>query len=83
MLIVLAPIRERASVALWLPRVADGPPMLDEIEMQAIVEPRWDERGEEIVRLFHVDVLWNPAEAAHDAKDVGVDRKERLVETEQ
>ncbi len=45
--------------------------------MQAIVQAGRDERGEEIVRLFHGGLFRNPAEAARDAKDVGVDRKRR------
>jgi hypothetical protein len=55
--------------------MADRPSMLDQVEMQAVIEMRRNERGEEIVRLFDGGVLRNPAEPSRDAKDVRVDGK--------
>ncbi len=57
--------------------MTDGPPVLDEIEMQAIIEAGQDEGGEQFMRLFHGRVWRDPAEPARYAKDVGVDRKRR------
>ncbi len=51
--------------------------MLDEIEMQAIIEPGWDKRAQQLVRLFNGRIGRNPAEPARDAENVGVDRKRR------
>ncbi len=51
--------------------------MLDEIEMQAIIEPGRDEGAQVLVRLFHARVFRNPTEPACDAENVGVDRKRR------
>ncbi len=49
--------------------------MLDQIEMQAIVEPGRNAGGEQIVRLFHARIGRNPAEPARHAENVRVDRK--------
>ncbi len=57
--------------------------MLDEIEMQAIVQLGRDKGRQKIMRLFDGCILWNPAEAARDAKDVRVDRKEGLLEAKE
>ncbi len=57
--------------------MADGAPVLDQVEVEAMIETRRDERGEECMSLFHGCVLRNPAEPARDAKDVRVDRKRR------
>jgi hypothetical protein len=76
-LIVLAQVRERASLALRLLSMANRPAVLDQVEMQAIVQPRRDEGGEQIVRPFHARVGRNPAKPARDAKDMRIDRKGR------
>ncbi len=75
--IIHTKVLQRASLALGAARVANGPPMLDEVEMQAIVEAGRDKRGEQLVRLFDSRVLRNPAEPARDAENVRVDRKRR------
>ncbi len=74
-LIILTVGSQRAPLALRPTRVADSPAVFDEVEMEAVIKARGDERGEEIVRLLHARLFRNPAEPARDAKDVGVDGK--------
>jgi hypothetical protein len=76
-LIILAYTHERASLALGLLRMADSPSMLDQVEMQTIIEPGWNERAQEIVRLFDRGAFRNPAQPPRDAKNMRVDGKRR------
>ncbi len=51
--------------------------MLDQVEMQTIIEPGWNERAQEIVRLFDRGAFRNPAQPPRDAKNMRVDGKRR------
>ncbi len=57
--------------------MANRAPVLDQIEVEAIIEPGRDERGEQVVRLFDGRLFRNPAQPARDAKDVRVDGEGR------
>ncbi len=75
--IVQAEMRQGVHFAARQARNTDRPAMLDEIEMQAIIEPGRNESAQDFVRLFHARIRRNPAEPARDAKDVGINRKRR------
>ncbi len=68
---------QRANAALRLPRVTDGPAVLDQVQVQSIMESQRDGRSEYVVRLVRGGILRNPPQPFRHTEDVRVDRKRR------
>ncbi len=70
--IVLAYIRQRANLAPRYASNANLAAVADEVDVEAVIEFRRDERTKNLVGFFICGGFGNPAEALGDASDVRV-----------
>lgn len=75
-------IPQKTATALGVPGMADGAPVLDQVEMESVIYLGGGKLLQQIVGFLTAGFVWDQAQTAGDTMNVGIDREGWLAQGE-